>query len=253
MGVRDESRRQVTAAIRAAARRQIAEVGGGALSMRAIAREVGLVSSAVYRYFPTREALLTAMIVESYGNLASALPATEGLAGAEAWRTLGRGLRAWARSVPHEFQLIYGTPIPGYVAPPETVPAAAAVAEPFLRLAPRSAPDAFGDPVLADQFGAPTSAALLADGGVEAGVDDDGLAAQRPLAALVERYRHPDEIVHREVGIVRVGIDLNFPSLARQVAVLDRMYLVDGRRTHLCFLPGRLSGGSVARRPFPAL
>ena len=178
MGVRDESRRQVTAAIRAAARRQIAEVGGGALSMRAIAREVGLVSSAVYRYFPTREALLTAMIVESYGNLASALPATEGLAGAEAWRTLGRGLRAWARSVPHEFQLIYGTPIPGYVAPPETVPAAAAVAEPFLRLAPRSAPDAFGDPVLADQFGALGTTFPDADGA--------GLAAVlAELAALI--------------------------------------------------------------------
>ncbi|GAA0331858.1 MAG: TetR/AcrR family transcriptional regulator [Micropruina glycogenica] len=211
MGVRDESRRQVTAAIRAAARRQIAEVGGGALSMRAIAREVGLVSSAVYRYFPTREALLTAMIVESYGNLASALPATEGLAGAEAWRTLGRGLRAWARSVPHEFQLIYGTPIPGYVAPPETVPAAAAVAEPFLRLAPRSAPDAFGDPVLADQFGALGTTFPDADGA--------GLAAVlAELAALIGFISL--ELSGHFVGTADPADALYEALLSRQVATL---------------------------------
>ena len=211
MGVRDESRRQVTAAIRAAARRQIAEVGGGALSMRAIAREVGLVSSAVYRYFPTREALLTAMIVESYGNLASTLPATEGLAGAEAWRTLGRGLRAWARSVPHEFQLIYGTPIPGYVAPPETVPAAAAVAEPFLRLAPRSAPDAFGDPVLADQFGALGTTFPDADGA--------GLAAVlAELAALIGFISL--ELSGHFVGTADPADALYEALLSRQVATL---------------------------------
>lgn len=211
MGIRDESRRQVTAAIRAAARRQIAEVGGGALSMRAIAREVGLVSSAVYRYFPTREALLTAMIVESYGNLASALPATEGLAGAEAWRTLGRGLRAWARSVPHEFQLIYGTPIPGYVAPPETVPAAAAVAEPFLRLAPRSAPDAFGDPVLADQFGALGTTFPDADGA--------GLAAVlAELAALIGFISL--ELSGHFVGTADPADALYEALLSRQVATL---------------------------------
>ena len=82
------------------------------------------------------------------------------------------------------------------------------------------------------------AAALLADLGVEAGVDHDRLAADRPVAGLVERDRHPDEIVHREVGIVRVRGDLDFPSLARQVGVFDGMHLVDGRRTHLYFLPG---------------
>jgi hypothetical protein len=82
------------------------------------------------------------------------------------------------------------------------------------------------------------AAALLAHGGIEAGVDDDRLAADRAVAVLVERDRGPDEIVHREVGVVRVGVDLHFPCLARQVGILDRMHLVDGRRTHLCFLPG---------------
>src|SRR4029453_7577292 len=72
--------------------------------------------------------------------------------------------------------------------------------------------------------------------------DHDRLAADRPIAGLVERDRHPDEIVHGEVGIVRVRGDLDFPSLARQVGIFDSMHLVDGRRTHLCFRPFLCSG-----------
>ena len=93
------------------------------------------------------------------------------------------------------------------------------------------------------------AAALLADLGVEAGVDHDRLAADRAVAALVERDRHPDEIVHREVGVVRVRGDLHFPSLARQVGIFDSMHLVNGRRTHLCFLPCGSVAGRVARPP----
>src|SRR5690606_23753086 len=95
--------------------------------------EVGMVSSAVYRYFPTREALLTAMIIESYGHLAERLAAVRATRPGRRWEALGRALREWAHEVPHEFQLIYGTPIPGYVAPTETIPAAEAVASPFLQ------------------------------------------------------------------------------------------------------------------------
>lgn len=133
MGKRDEARAETTERILAAARGEIARVGGVGLSMRAVAREVGMVSSAVYRYFPTREDLLTALILESYGALAEALRAADpGAAGGERWAGLAEALRAWALRRPHEFQLIYGTPIPGYVAPPETIPAAGAVAAPFL-------------------------------------------------------------------------------------------------------------------------
>ena len=134
MGIRDEARERTTAAIMEAARRELTEEGAGGLSMRAIAREVGMVSSAVYRYFPTREALLTAMIVESYGHLAETLNEVSARTPARRWTRLAHTLRDWARSTPHEFQLIYGTPIPGYSAPPETIPAAAAVATPFLQI-----------------------------------------------------------------------------------------------------------------------
>lgn len=129
---RVQARERVTAEILAAARAEIAEHGGGGLSMRAIARSVGLVSSAIYRYFPTREALLTAMILESYANLDAALGRAEKKPSTHPWSALGQTLRAWAIASPHEFQLIYGTPVPGYIAPPETIPAAAAVANRFL-------------------------------------------------------------------------------------------------------------------------
>lgn len=144
MGKRDEARAETTERILAAARAEIAKVGGVGLSMRSVARDVGMVSSAVYRYFPTREDLLTALILESYGALAEALrDVTVGTPTGERWSGLADALRAWALRGPHEFQLIYGTPIPGYVAPPATVPAAAAVAAPFLDCVSMSRVDSF--------------------------------------------------------------------------------------------------------------
>lgn len=158
-GAREESRARTTAAILAAARAEIAEHGGGGLSMRAVAREVGMVSSAVYRYFPTREALLTAMIVESYGSLADALGEVRARQPARRWVALGEAFRGWALARPHEFQLIYGTPVPGYIAPPETVPAAAAVARPFLEVGATGEPAPFASRTLTRQMGALTDAA----------------------------------------------------------------------------------------------
>lgn len=152
VGVREQSRARTTAAILAAAREEIAAHGGGGLSMRAVAREVDMVSSAVYRYFPTREALLTAMILESYQGLAAALGAVRARRPDLRWVALGRALRGWATERPHEFQLIYGTPVPGYVAPAETIPAAAAVAAPFLDVAKGAEVTPFARPALARQM-----------------------------------------------------------------------------------------------------
>lgn len=134
-GIREAQRAEMTARILQSAHRQIAE--HGTLAMRAVARDVGLVSSAVFRYYPTRESLLTAMIIESYEGLANVVgDAVAGASGADAerWSAGVGALRGWAIEKPHEFQLIYGTPIPGYQAPPETIPAAAAAAAPLLDL-----------------------------------------------------------------------------------------------------------------------
>ncbi|MDO5504605.1 MAG: helix-turn-helix domain-containing protein, partial [Actinomycetia bacterium] len=105
MGRRDEARAQTEARILAAARAQIAEHGGVGLSMRAVARDAGMVSSAVYRYFETREALITAMILESYAHLAEALGAVRARRVDRQWRALAEAFRRWALEHPHEFQL----------------------------------------------------------------------------------------------------------------------------------------------------
>src|SRR5690349_16296680 len=74
---RAENRVEQTRAIQQTGRRHLAEVGPAALSLRAIAREVGMVSSAVYRYFPSRDDLLTALIIESYDELGGSVEAAD--------------------------------------------------------------------------------------------------------------------------------------------------------------------------------
>lgn len=177
-GARAESRVRTTAAILDAARRAIAEEGAGALSMRAVAREIGMVSSAVYRYFPTREAVITAMLLESYDHLAAELDALAVGVTDDRWRLLAEGMRSWALSSPHEFQLIYGTPIPGYVAPVETIPAAERVARPFLEAGGVGPVEPFSDPELTGQMTRMTA--------VASGLAPSGAAAViAELAALI--------------------------------------------------------------------
>lgn len=135
-GKREANRRKLEKDIRAIGRKQLAEVGPVALSMRAITRELGMVSSAVYRYYPSKEALITALIEESYADLAARLESIHGSSPAETWLRRANEMRAWALEFPHDFQLIYGTPIPDYSAPPETIPLAERIARCFLDLAP---------------------------------------------------------------------------------------------------------------------
>ena len=127
---RDRVRAELTREITDAARRQLAEVGASALSLRAVAREVGMVSSAVYRYFPSRDDLLTRLIIDGYDDVGAAAEAADApdAPPRDRWLAVCRAVRAWARSHPHEYALLYGSPVPGYRAPQDTVPAAARVA-----------------------------------------------------------------------------------------------------------------------------
>src|SRR5882672_7397134 len=118
---RARARAELTEEIKAVARRQLAEQSSAALSLRAVARDVGMVSSAVYRYFPSRDDLLTALIIDAYGSLGAGVTAAEGsvpradLLGR--WLAAAKAFRAWAGEFPHEFALIFGSPVPGYRAP----------------------------------------------------------------------------------------------------------------------------------------
>ena len=123
---RARARAELTEEIKAAARRQLAEVGPAALSLRAVARELGMVSSAVYRYFASRDELLTALIVDAYDAVGGAAEeAGRRRAPGAPVEPLGRpspGPSAPGRCAnPHEYALIYGSPVPGYQAPTDTI------------------------------------------------------------------------------------------------------------------------------------
>lgn len=122
---RARARIELTREIKEAARRHLADEGAAALSLRAVARELGMVSSAVYRYFPSRDDLLTALIVDAYDAVgeaaerADAMRRRSDLGGR--WRAVARAVRAWAVEHPHEYALVFGSPVPGYRAPDTTI------------------------------------------------------------------------------------------------------------------------------------
>ena len=131
-GVRARVRAELTAEIKAIARRQMADDGPANVNLRAIARELGMVSSAVYRYFASRDELLTALIVDAYNDLgdvserADASVADERPDDVEArFLAVAHATYEWARTEPSQYLLLFGTPVPGYAAPDDTVVPAA--------------------------------------------------------------------------------------------------------------------------------
>lgn len=97
-----------------------------------------MVSSAVYRYFPSRDDLLTALIVDAYDSLGAAVETAEHRVKRSAyhdrWMTVCRTVRTWAIAHPHEYALIYGSPVPGYKAPVTTIGPATRVALVLMQL-----------------------------------------------------------------------------------------------------------------------
>jgi AcrR family transcriptional regulator len=122
--------------IKAVARQQMAEHGTAGLSLRGIAREMGITAPAIYNYFPRLEDLITTLIVDAFSSLADAMEAAEAATDSDCpydnIMALCLAYREWAIANPTVFQLIYGNPIPGYHAPEElTIPLAR---RPFLPL-----------------------------------------------------------------------------------------------------------------------
>ena len=134
-GIRETARRLHVQAIVEAGARQLAASGASGLSLRAIARELGMASSAIYRYSAGADALLTELIVRAYSDLgeaaenaAASAEGTEGAEGAEGrFMAACHACRTWALAQPHRYALIYGSPVPSYAAPPMTVEPAARV------------------------------------------------------------------------------------------------------------------------------
>jgi AcrR family transcriptional regulator len=128
---RERTRAEITRQILDTARRHLATDGAPGLSLRAIARELGASSSGVYRYVASRDELLTSLIVAAYDTLGAAAEAREAAVAREnlagRWSAVCDAVRGWALANPNEYALIYGTPVPGYIAPPATIAPAARV------------------------------------------------------------------------------------------------------------------------------
>jgi AcrR family transcriptional regulator len=134
-------RAELTAEIKAIARRQIAEDGPANINLRAIARELGMVSSAIYRYFASRDELLTALLVDAYNDLGEITErADAAVAEVDPTDVEGRFVAvataayAWARAEPNQYLLLFGTPVPGYSAPTDTVAPATRFTSVLLRI-----------------------------------------------------------------------------------------------------------------------
>src|SRR3954468_8311719 len=177
MTARERARAELTAEITDLARGQLATVGAAGLSLRAVARELGMASSAMYRYFASRDELLTRLIIDGYDALGAAAEQAGAPPGApgERWLAVCRAVRACALAHPHEYALLYGSAVPGYRAPQDTVPAAARVGI-----------------VLGRILGEAAHAGLLPEG---SGERDPGLVSDDAVAVLGGEHPALDETV----------------------------------------------------------
>ena len=118
---RDRIRAETSSEIKTIALKHLTAGGAEAVSLRAIAREMGMTASAIYSYFDTRDDLITALIADSYASLAGVMEAA-GAGGSDTGAAdrilaVATAYRQWAISHPEEFRLIYGDPVAGYQAP----------------------------------------------------------------------------------------------------------------------------------------
>ncbi len=116
--MRERYRAQVRDEVKQAALRQLAASGPAGLSVAAIGKQLGVSGPALYRYFASRDELLTELVIDAYHDLADALRAAAGPpAGMQPrarFEVLARAYRSWALAQPHRYRLLYGPPLPGY-------------------------------------------------------------------------------------------------------------------------------------------
>ena len=135
------AREQLTQTILTSARAQLGTVGPAQLSVRAVARDIGMVSSAVYRYFESRDELISELLVICYDELGAEVEAAEAEVADRAdirgrWLAIAHTVRRWALAHPFDYALLYGSPVPGYAAPRRTVGPATRVPRLVIALLP---------------------------------------------------------------------------------------------------------------------
>jgi len=243
-GLRARMRLELTGEIKDEARRQLAAEGATGLSLRAVTRSLGMASSAIYRYFPSRDDLLTALIIDAYDAIGSAAEAADaevdrGDYGGR-WRAAGLAIRGWALAHPHEYALVYGSPVPGYRAPQDTIGPASRVTLVLATLVDEAA--------YAGELRPPRDAPGLPP------LDAELLAQSRGLADLAFPHAS-DEVVVRAViawtqlfGMISFELFGHFHSVIDVVEpMFERALLETGRMVG--FPPpvgGRRSSGDAA-------
>ncbi|WP_137825248.1 TetR/AcrR family transcriptional regulator [Brevibacterium sp. 2SA] len=211
---REKARAETEARIVEIGNRMLDAEGAEALSLRAIARELGIVSSAVYRYVTTRDELLTILIADAFASIAEAVDAA--LDRDRSVTALGLAMLAWSRRFPRRWALIYGTPIAAYAAPREVTvePGTRVMATLVTLVAEAGVADAVG----VGTAGAPgTGAADVADVGVaeaaaadvaDAGITREQIAGSQPTPG-VERVA---------AELATLGIDVDAATVLRAIS-----------------------------------
>ncbi|MFJ3526794.1 TetR/AcrR family transcriptional regulator [Streptomyces sp. NPDC090132] len=208
-GPRARYREQTRAEIKESALRQLADGGVAALALTRIAKDMGLSGPALYRYFGSRDDLLHALIRDAYDDAASAIcaAATRSVAAAQSPRerlhALAVAYRAWAVGEPHRYLLIQGAPVPGYVAPADTLDRARAVLGPFLPVFASGTPGAGVAPVVAQMAawldGDPAVGGWVAEYAADAAAGPAGAAGALAGALLAWAQ------LHGSVGLEAAG------------------------------------------------
>lgn len=244
---RERARAELTREIKAEARRQLAVSGADGLSLRAVSRALGMASSALYRYFASRDDLLTALIIDAYDAIgaevekavAAAPPASSPGGARTRWLAACRAVRSWARANPHEYALLYGSPVPGYRAPEETIPPAARVPAALISIMRDAA--AAGLLTAPPEPGAPP----------EEGALPEGLAAQAEVARAAIGSDVPLGVLARGViawtqlfGMVSFEL---FGQFANTFDPADHLFdYAAARMAAFIGLPQALPGGGAA-------
>lgn len=121
---------------------QLAEQGVEGISLNAIAKRMGVTGPALYRYFKGRDDLVTELIRDAWHDLAdtaeASVTSSDGADPADRVRAFGEAFRSWAIAQPHRYLLLFGTPLPGYHAPVDTIVAAHRTMSALLSVLPRA-------------------------------------------------------------------------------------------------------------------
>jgi AcrR family transcriptional regulator len=125
---RERIRNETIDEIKATAWKQVAEHGAASLSLRAIAREMGMTAPGLYRYYKDRDALVTALLVDAFASFTSNMEAARDARASDdhggRFRAICKAYFQWAAENPQKYMLLFGTPIQGYMFAEELGPVA---------------------------------------------------------------------------------------------------------------------------------